>query len=201
MSKTNNSNNMIEAPIEKIKENRNNPRFIRDEAFLKLIKSIREFPQMLNKRPLVCYTDENGDYVILGGNQRYKASIECGLKSLPVILADDWSEEQRNEFLIKDNLSSGEWDFEEIAMNWDNQKMQDWGLINWDKADEPDYSILDADDEKLNAMEGGVKKAIMIEFDIASYPDAYDTIKFWREQKLDIGKFLVEKLKEKGTKK
>jgi hypothetical protein len=114
--------------IDKIKPNPKNPRVIKDNKFEQLKKSIQEFPEMLEKRPLVCFTDADGKFVVLGGNMRLKASKEVGLKELPVILADDWTEEQKNEFLIKDNVGFGEWDWGELANDWDAEKLEDWGL-------------------------------------------------------------------------
>jgi site-specific DNA-methyltransferase (adenine-specific) len=114
--------------ISKVKPNPNNPRIIKDEKFAKLVKSIQEFPDMLNKRPLVCYTDTDGQFVVLGGNMRLKAAKECKLKEIPIILADEWTSEQRAEFLIKDNVGFGEWDWEQLANEWDVQQLEDWGL-------------------------------------------------------------------------
>ena len=94
--------------INQIKPNPKNPRTIKDERFEKLKKSIQDFPDMLNKRPLVCFTDTDGKYVVLGGNMRLKAAKDLGLKELPIILADEWTEEQKAEFLIKDNVGFGE---------------------------------------------------------------------------------------------
>lgn len=114
--------------IKNIKPNPNNPRVIKDEKFKKLVKSIQDFPEMLQKRPLVCFTDTDGKYVVLGGNMRLKASIEVGLKELPIILADDWTQEQRAQFLIKDNVGFGEWDWEQLQAEWDTEQLEDWGL-------------------------------------------------------------------------
>jgi len=115
-------------PISQIKPNPKNPRIIKDDKFKKLCKSIKEFPEMLEKRPLVCFTDTDGKYVVLGGNMRLKASKEVGLKELPILLADDWTEEQKNEFLIKDNVGFGEWNWDSLANEWDVEKLEDWGL-------------------------------------------------------------------------
>lgn len=119
---------IITAKISSIKPNPKNPRIIKDDKFKKLVKSIQEFPQMLEKRPLVCFTDTDGKYVVLGGNMRLKASQEVGLTELPVMLADDWTEEQKNEFLIKDNVGFGEWDWEQLANEWDTEELTEWGL-------------------------------------------------------------------------
>lgn len=119
---------MLLLKTSQIKPNPKNPRTIRDDKFKKLVKSIEEFPDMLNKRPLICFTDVDGKYVVLGGNMRLKACKEVGLKEIPVILADEWTEEQKNEFLIKDNVGFGEWDWDSLANEWDVDKLEDWGL-------------------------------------------------------------------------
>jgi hypothetical protein len=124
--------------ISEVKPNPKNPRIIKDGKFQKLVKSIQEFPDMLNKRPLVVFTDVDNKYVVLGGNMRLKACKEIGLKEIPIIVADEWTEEQKNEFLIKDNVGFGEWDWDSLANEWDVEKLDDWGLdlpIN-DKIDE-----------------------------------------------------------------
>lgn len=115
-------------PISQIKPNPKNPRVIKDDKFKKLCKSIEEFPEMLEKRPLVCFTDIDGKFVVLGGNMRLKASKEVGLKELPILLADDWTEEQKNEFLIKYNVGFGEWDWDELQSDWDVEQLEEWGL-------------------------------------------------------------------------
>ena len=110
--------------ISVVKLNPNNPRLIKDDKFIKLIQSIKDFPEMLDIRPIVV----NSDMVILGGNMRFKACKEAGLKEVPVIIADNLTEEQQREFLIKDNTSGGEWDFEMLANEWDVEQLEDWGL-------------------------------------------------------------------------
>jgi hypothetical protein len=114
--------------INQIKPNPKNPRTIKDERFEKLKKSIKDFPDMLNKRPLVCFTDTDGKFVVLGGNMRLKAAKDLGLKELPIILADEWTEEQKAEFLIKDNVGFGEWDWNELNNDWDTEQLEGWGL-------------------------------------------------------------------------
>jgi len=124
---------MIKVKITDIKTNPNNPRIIRDEKYKKLLKSIEEFPDMLNKRPIVAFTDKDGKYVVLGGNMRLKALKELKYKEVPIIVADEWTEEQKHEFLIKDNVGFGEWDWDSLANEWDVEKLEDWGLDipNW----------------------------------------------------------------------
>jgi hypothetical protein len=119
---------MIYKLIADIKANPKNPRIIKDDKFAKLVKSIKEFPQMLEKRPLICFTDTDGKLVVLGGNMRLKAAKEVGLKELPILLADDWTEEQKAQFLIKDNVGFGEWDWSDLANNWDSKQLEEWGL-------------------------------------------------------------------------
>jgi hypothetical protein len=118
----------MKVALTKLKNNPKNPRVIRDEKFNKLKKSIEDFPDMLEKRPLVVFTDKDGKFVVLGGNMRLKAAKELGIKELPVIVADEWTEEQRAQFLIKDNVNFGEWNHEELANEWDVIQLQEWGL-------------------------------------------------------------------------
>ena len=112
----------------KLKPNPSNPRILRDEKFLKLKASIESFPDMLNKRPIVAVTDTDGKYMVLGGNMRLRACQDLKLKEVPVILADEWTEEQRREFIIKDNVGFGDWDWDQLANEWDSDQLQDWGL-------------------------------------------------------------------------
>lgn len=114
--------------ISEVKPNPKNPRLIKDDKFKKLVKSIQEFPDMLNKRPLITFTDVDGKYVVLGGNMRLKALKELNYKEVPIILADEWTEEQKAEFLIKDNVGFGEWDWDSLANEWDTEKLDEWGL-------------------------------------------------------------------------
>jgi DNA modification methylase len=131
--------------IRNIKPNPNNPRLIKDDKFKKLVKSIHDFPQMLELRPIIV----NDDMIVLGGNMRLKACKEAGLKEVPVIKASDLTEDQQREFIIKDNVGFGEWDWEMIANEWDAEQVTDWGLDIPDftpnvlEAEEDDYEIPD----------------------------------------------------------
>lgn len=118
----------------KLKFHEENPRFITDDKFKKLCESIRNFPDMMNTRPIVC--DET--MTVLGGNMRLKACIEIGLKEVPVIIVSDWSEEQKKEFIIKDNVGFGEWDFDMLANQYDNDQLVSWGFDVWTTPDEDD---------------------------------------------------------------
>jgi len=128
--------------ISEVKPNPKNPRIIKDEKFKKLVKSIQEFPDMLNKRPLITFTDKDGKYVVLGGNMRLKALKELNYKEVPIILADEWTEEQKAEFLIKDNVGFGEWDWDSLANEWDTERLDEWGLDLPIIMDEPSYEDL-----------------------------------------------------------
>jgi ParB-like chromosome segregation protein Spo0J len=140
--------------ISEVKPNPKNPRIIKDGKFQKLVKSIQEFPDMLNKRPLVVFTDVDNKYVVLGGNMRLKACKEIGLKEIPIIVADEWTEEQKNEFLIKDNVGFGEWDWDSLANEWDAEKLDDWGLdIPIFKDDETELKDLSSTIDNLYRIE------------------------------------------------
>jgi hypothetical protein len=183
--------------INEVKLNPNNPRLIKDDKFKKLVQSIKDFPEMLSIRPIVV----NQDMIILGGNMRFRACKEAGIKEIPVIVTD-LSEEKQREFLIKDNTSGGEWDWDVLANEWDAEELADWGLDVWQQPAEVDYSILDEEDlsDQLSDMTNGVKKAIQIEFEAEHYEEAQELVKFWRGRELYIGGFLMEKLKEEKLK-
>ena len=114
--------------IEDLKENPENPRVIKDEKFRKLVKSIKEFPKMLEIRPIVV----NDDMIVLGGNQRLKACREAGLKEVPVISISNLNDQEQKEFINKDNLSYGEWDWNVLMEGWNNEALQDWGMDTLD---------------------------------------------------------------------
>ena len=143
--------------IAEIKSNPKNPRVIKDEKFAKLVQSLKDFPEMLEKRPLVCFTDTDGKLVVLGGNMRLKAAKEIGLKELPVIIADDWTEEQKAQFLIKDNVGFGEWNWDELQSDWDVEQLADWGLdtpgfdVNSDEMG-TDFTLPDGDKAPFQQM-------------------------------------------------
>jgi 16S rRNA G966 N2-methylase RsmD len=128
-------------PITQVVPNTSNPRIIKDDKFKKLVKSIKEFPEMLNLRPIVV----DADMVVLGGNMRLKACQAAGLTEVPIIVADQLTPEQQAEFIIKDNVGFGEWDWDILANEWDAELLQDWGLeLPFDntpvlEAEEDDY--------------------------------------------------------------
>lgn len=143
--------------ISDIKANPNNPRIIKDDKFAKLVKSIKEFPEMLQIRPIVV----NADMIVLGGNMRLKASKEAWFKEVPVIKATDLTEEQQREFIIKDNSGFGEWDYEMLANEWSDLPLNDWGLdlpslSDYDeytkKIDSPNYEPNEETAPEINAL-------------------------------------------------
>jgi hypothetical protein len=139
--------------ISEVKLNPNNPRLIKDDKFKKLVQSIKDLPEMLEIRPIVV----NSDMVVLGGNMRLKACKEAGLKEVPIIIADNLTEAQQREFLIKDNTSGGEWDWEVLANEWDSEQLEAWGLdlVGFDANAEDfgeDFSLADGDKAPFQQM-------------------------------------------------
>ena len=139
--------------ITEIKSNPNNPRIIKDDKFKKLVKSIQEFPQMLKLRPIVV----NKDMVVLGGNMRLKACKEAGLKEVYILKADELTDEQQKEFIVKDNVGFGEWDWDMLANEWDTDKLEDWGLdlpIYFNDSDElgTDFNLPEGDKAPFQQM-------------------------------------------------
>jgi ParB-like chromosome segregation protein Spo0J len=185
--------NTITVKISEVKNNPNNPRVIKDDKFEKLVNSIKEFPKMLEIRPIVV----NDDMIVLGGNMRLKACKAAGLKEVPIIKASELTEDEQKQFIIKDNVSGGEWDWEMLAVDWNADELEEWGLDVPEFATEVDYSILDDEDveDQLNDMTNGVKKAIQIEFESEHYEEAYELVKFWREQGGYVGGMIMEFLK------
>ena len=110
-------------PINDIQANTNNPRIIKNDKFAKLVQSLKDLPEMATVRPIVV----NADMVVLGGNMRLKAMKEAGWKEVPVEVVD-WDEEKQRQFIIKDNVGFGEWDWDVLANEWDNEFFQEWGL-------------------------------------------------------------------------
>jgi hypothetical protein len=138
--------------ISEVKSNPNNPRLIKNDKFEKLVKSIKEFPKMLEIRPIVV----NADMIVLGGNMRLKACKEAGLKEIPIIFADELTEEEQKQFIIKDNVGFGEWDWEQLANEWDEVQLQEWGL------DIPEFEVK----EELSAEEDEYEMPEQIQTDI-----------------------------------
>ena len=122
-------------PISKVIPNSDNPRYIKEEKFKKLVQSLKDFPEMANARPIVV----NQEMVALGGNMRLKAMQEAGWSEVPVKIVD-WSEEKQREFIIKDNVGFGDWDWDELANTWETEELTEWGLDTWQPEKDADYS-------------------------------------------------------------
>jgi hypothetical protein len=132
--------------------NENNPRILKDDKFKKLVQSIKDFPEMLEIRPIVV----NNEMMILGGNMRWKAIQEIGIKEIPIIKAENLTEQQQREFLIKDNVGFGEWDWDALANDWDYKELNDWAL-DLPKMLDPeqfgeDFSLADGDKSPFQQM-------------------------------------------------
>ena len=175
--------------INELKPNLSNPRIIKESKFKKLVKSIKDFPEMLELRPII--VDE--DMTILGGNMRYKASVEAGLKEVNVKVAKGLTEEQKQEFIVKDNVGFGEWDWSILANEWDNTKLGDWGMDVWQPEKEVDYSILDEIDlgSTLDDKTSAVKRGIVVEFEADNYDEANELITQARKDGKNIGMIVL----------
>jgi ParB-like chromosome segregation protein Spo0J len=136
--------NIETVKISTVKSNPNNPRVIKDDKFDKLVQSIKDFPQMLEIRPIVV----NDDMIVLGGNMRLKACKEAGLKEVPIIKASDLTEEQQREFIIKDNVGFGEWDWEQL---------KEWGL------DVPEFEADQFLEDEQNDLSSNIENLYRIE--------------------------------------
>jgi len=141
--------------ISEIKSNPNNPRLIKDDKFKKLVKSIQEFPEMLKLRPIVV----NNEMIVLGGNMRLKACKEAGLKEVYILKADDLTVEQQKEFIVKDNVGFGEWDWDMLANEWDTEKLEEWGL---DLPIDFNPEVLEAEEDDFDVPEGGIETDIVL---------------------------------------
>lgn len=133
---------MIQIQKDQIKSNPGNPRLIKDEKFRQLVKSIKSAPWMLPLRPII--VDEAG--IILGGNMRYRAAIRAGLNEIPIQIAINLSEEEKAEFIVKDNVGFGEWDWDIIANEWDQESLNEWGL-DLPLGKEKDDYVIQGDEE------------------------------------------------------
>tara|TARA_R110002012_G_scaffold321182_2_gene547937 strand:- start:1378 stop:1935 length:558 start_codon:yes stop_codon:yes gene_type:complete len=175
--------------INQLNANKSNPRIIKEAKFKKLVQSIKEFPAMLELRPII--VDE--DMTILGGNMRYKACVEAGLKEVPIKIAEGLTEEQKQEFIIKDNVGFGEWDWGMLGNEWDNVKLGEWGMDVWQPEEEVDYSVLDDLDleSTLDEKQAGVMRGILIEFDKKIYDEANTLITKARKEGKDVGQIVL----------
>jgi ParB-like chromosome segregation protein Spo0J len=179
-----------------------NPRFIKDDRYKKLVKSLEDNPEMLGARELIVYPYDN-NFVIIAGNMRFRACLELGLKEVPCkVLPVSYTVDQLKAITIKYNISYGNDDFDALANEWDVVDLEDWGLDIPQIMSDIDYSILDDEDvsEQLSDMTNGVKKAIQIEFESEHYEEAFELVKFWRDKKAYVGGMIMEYLKAEKEK-
>jgi hypothetical protein len=139
--------------IQDIKLNPSNPRTIKDEKFKQLVQSIKSFPKMLEIRPIVV----NDDMVVLGGNMRLSACIEAKMKKVFIIRASNLSAEEQREFIIKDNVGFGDWEWQMLANEWNVDELKEWGLdveAGTELSDEfgEDFTLKDGDKEPFQQM-------------------------------------------------
>ena len=183
--------------ISEVKKNPANPRLIKDYKYSKLVKSLKEFPQMLELRPIVV----DKDMVILGGNMRYRASVDAGLNEVWIKIADNLTEKQKKEFIIKDNTSFGEWDWDLLANEWNPGQINDWGLdlpkVYFEDEEEPQ---LDKDifDHELDTYINAKIKQITLYFNSEEYEKAISDLEKIRENEgltdnTQVFKFLIDK--------
>jgi len=177
--------NTVILKLSEVKPNPDNPRVIKDASFKKLVQSIKDFPEMLDARPLVL----NKDKMILGGNMRHKAAAEAGRKEVPVVIVD-WSLEKQREFIIKDNVSGGEWDWDNLANEWDAEELDNWGLelpvgfgdeeTEQDEEPEVDESV------PANSQQGGVYMLGRHKLMCGDSTSEEDVAKLLGEAKIDL---------------
>lgn len=182
--------------IEKVLPNPSNPRVIKDYKFKKLVKSIQDFPQMLDLRPIV--VDSN--MIVLGGNMRLRACKAAGLKEVPIVIADKLTPEQQAEFIIKDNVGFGEWDWDVLANEWEIADLSDWGIdlpaSYFDNDKEPEFDK-DELDKALDSYINAKVKQITLYFDTQQYEYVLSSLEQIAKEKelesnTDVIMFLLE---------
>ena len=185
-----------EIAVHDIKPSENNPRLIQTEKFKSLVQSVKAFPEMLKLRPIV--VDEEG--VILGGNMRYRACLDAGYTKVWIIRAESLTDEQKREFVIKDNVSHGTWDWESLDEEWETEFLEACGLDVPNLEEEVDYSVLEGEagdraEQEASHMQDTTTKAIQIEFDMEDYEEADKLIKEARTKGHNIGKAVLGAVK------
>lgn len=172
---------MQKVKLSDIRPNPNNPRVIKDDKFKKLVKSIQDFPQMLELRPIVV----NDDMIVLGGNMRLKALEHLGIKETFIIKASDLTKKQEQEFIIKDNSSFGEWDWDVLANEWDISDLFNWGVdipsLYFDNDIEPEFDK-DKLDQALDVYINSKIKQITLYFDNQQYEQVVEKLTYIAKQ-------------------
>jgi len=173
-----------------IKANPTNPRIIKDDKFQKLVTSIKEFPEMLEARPIVV----NPDMVVLGGNMRLKACKAAGLTEAPVYVAT-WEESKAKQFIVKDNVGFGQWDWDILANEWDTSELNEWGLDVWQPEAEIDMSVLD-DAEDVDHLADDVRRAVCIDFNTDDHAVVSAKVAALKKEGKDVGKMILKWMQE-----
>jgi hypothetical protein len=166
-------------PISQVRIDPNNPRSLNKEKYKKLKSSVKEFPEMLEVRPLVV-----ADGVVVGGNMRLLAMKDLGYREVSVIDVTEWTQEKRDEFMIKDNLSFGDWDYDLLANEWNIDDLTDWGMDLWDT--EPE------EEKEQDALLKGIK----IEFVEDDYDTANELIGALKNSDTYIGAIVLDALRK-----
>jgi len=185
--------------IKTIKPNPKNPRTIKPNKFQQLVRSVKEFPEMLEVRPIV--VDEN--MVILGGNMRFKAIVEAGFKEVYIIRAENLTESQKDEFIIKDNANYGDWDWDMLANEYQQSNLTHWGLDVWEQEEytkfqpEEETDIPEDDNHpKGSAVEVHKPVILQLEFEIGDYTHALELVKRAKTQGHNIGTLLIQSMQK-----
>lgn len=173
-----------------IRPNPDNPRIIRDDKFKQLVQSLTDFPEMLQARPIVV----DPDHMVLGGNMRLKACITAGLKEVPVYVAS-WDEVKQKQFIIKDNIGYGEWDWDMLANEWDPGDLAEWGLDVWQPDAEIDMSVLD-DAEDVDHLADDVRRAVCIDFNTDDHAVVSAKVAALKKEGKDVGKMILKWMQE-----
>jgi hypothetical protein len=187
--------------LTELKENKSNPRVIKDDKFNKLVKSIKEFPKMLEMRPIVV----DKDNVVLGGNMRLKACKDAGLTEVPVLSAEHLTPEEQQQFIVKDNLSYGEWDWDALISDFNMDSLTKWGMdvpsFNMNLMEpQVDYAVLG---DKMNTYVNNTIKQIVLYYETSEYIDMLNELdSIGNEKGFDdnssVVEFLVKYYKNKG---
>ena len=197
--------NSVKVKIKEVKENPLNPRTIKDHKFKQLVKSIKDFPEMIEYRPII--VDEN--MIILGGNMRYKAMLSAGLKEVYIEQYIHLNEEEKKEFIIKDNANYGQWDWDILANKYDEKVLEEYGLNVWvpsldiETEDNVFARMLEGDEDNDSDEHGFTddtsekekKKVIQIEFEPEDYPVAHELLSFCKNNKIEIESLFINTLK------
>jgi hypothetical protein len=179
---------MKRVPISQVIPNPTNPRIIKDDKFKKLVKSIEEFPEMLELRPIVV----DANMVVLGGNMRLKACLAAGLKEVPIIVADKLTDAQKAEFVIKDNVGFGEWDWDLLANEWSAELLDEWGLnVPLWNLNEPEHQKKDSTEYDFENFDNSGFTTIKIVLEDEKAKELIDRIDLMKGEK-NLSEFVYE---------